>query len=245
MGHVAGVGTDGGDEGPLFSQHCERAVEALPFFKEDPLRFEPGARFRFSSYGWILVSAAIERAAETPLLAFMRKEIFAPLGMNDTTADSTIEPALDRATSYFPTFAADPRYGPDPMREVDYSCYSGSSAFVSTPTDLVRFALAVNHGRLLRPETVRLLQTSQRLTSGQATGYGLGWDLETTVSAGRQTTVIGHDGDLLGGMASSFMTFPEHGIVVAVLSNTSYADTFATAVKIAQAFKEPELPRHE
>jgi hypothetical protein len=34
------------------------------------------------------------------------------------------------------------------------------------------------------------------------------------------------------------MTFPEHGIVVSVMSNISYADTFALAVKIAQAFAE-------
>lgn len=166
----------------------------------------------------------------------MRTRIFEPLGMNDTAADSANEPASPRATSYFPRFASDPRYGPDPMREVDYSCYAGSSAFVSTPTDLVRFALAVERGRLLQPATVRLLRTSQRLASLQATGYGLGWDLETSVLAGRQTTVVGHDGDLLGGMASSFMAFPEHGIAVSVLSNTSYADTFSTAVKIAQAF---------
>ena len=34
------------------------------------------------------------------------------------------------------------------------------------------------------------------------------------------------------------MTFPEYGIVVSVTSNISYADTFALAVKIAQAFAE-------
>ena len=36
---------------------------------------------------------------------------------------------------------------------------------------------------------------------------------------------------------ASFMTFPD-GLVVAVTSNISYADTFAVAVKIAQAFAE-------
>ena len=34
------------------------------------------------------------------------------------------------------------------------------------------------------------------------------------------------------------MTFPEHGIVVAVTSNISYTDTLALALKIAQAFAE-------
>ena len=39
-------------------------------------------------------------------------------------------------------------------------------------------------------------------------------------------------------MVASVMTFPEHGIVVSVTSNISYADTFAVALKIAQAFAE-------
>ena len=37
-------------------------------------------------------------------------------------------------------------------------------------------------------------------------------------------------------MLASFMTFPEHGITVSVTSNTSDADTYGLAVKIAQAF---------
>ena len=32
MGHLAGVPYDGGDEGELFSEHCERPVEALQYF---------------------------------------------------------------------------------------------------------------------------------------------------------------------------------------------------------------------
>ena len=236
MGHVAGVRNDGGDEGPLLSARCERIVEGLPQFAERSLLFEPGTQFRYSSYGWILVSAAVEAAAHEPFLAFMRKQIFEPLGMNDTEADSATEALPDQATSYFPRFAADPRYGPDVMREIDYSCYSGSSVFVSTPSDLVRFAMAIKNGKLLQPATVQLLQAPQRTSSGQETGYGLGWDLETVTLAGQQTLTVGHDGESLGGMVASLMTFPENGIVVSVTSNTSYADTFDLSLKIAQAF---------
>jgi hypothetical protein len=50
--------------------------------------------------------------------------------------------------------------------------------------------------------------------------------------------VAGHDGELLGGMAASLMTVPEHGMVVSVISNISHADTFSLAVKIAEAFAE-------
>jgi len=50
-------------------------------------------------------------------------------------------------------------------------------------------------------------------------------------------------GELMGGMVASFMTIPTHGIVVAVTSNISYADTFSLATRIAQAFAEqPTTP---
>ena len=238
MGHVAGVTTDSGDEGPLFSEQCERPGDALQHFAGRSLLFEPGTEFRYSSYGWILMSAAVEAAAKEPFLRFMRKEVFEPLGMDNTRADSATEPIQDRVTSYFPRFAADTRYGPDPMRELNISCYAGASAFLSTPSDLVRFALAINSGKLLQPATVQLLQTSQRLASGQETGYGLGWDLETATISGKPTRVVGHDGDSLGGMVSSLMIFPELELVIAVTSNVSYADTYGLGLKIAQAFAD-------
>jgi len=52
--------------------------------------------------------------------------------------------------------------------------------------------------------------------------------------------VVGHDGRILGGMVASFMTIPERQIVIAVISNISYADTFSLASKVAEAFAEPE-----
>jgi CubicO group peptidase (beta-lactamase class C family) len=236
MGHVAGVRNDGGDEGPLYSRRCERPAEALTSFADRALLFEPGTQYRYSSYGWIVVSAAIEAAGDERFSRFMRTHVFEPLGMIDTRPDSAPDEVSDRATAYFPKFSADPRYGPDPMRPVDYSCYSGASVFLSTPSDLVRFGMAVNSGKLLQPGTVQLLQTSQRLRSGEETGYGLGWDLETVTLAGEETQWVGHDGTSLGGMLASLMTFPKRGLVVSVVSNTSYADTEALALNIAEVF---------
>ncbi len=237
MGHVSGVRDDAGDEEPV-TVRCERTVDALPRFAKRPLLFEPGTRYHHSSYGWILVSAAVEAAAGEPFVRFVRRRVFEPLGMEDTTADFPAEPILDRATYYFPRFAADPRYGPQPPSEVDYSCFAGSSAFLSTPSDLVRFAMAIDGGKLLQPTTVHLLQTPERLASGQETEYGLGWDLETLALAGKQVRAVGHDGTLRDGMVSSFWLFRGHGIVVAVMSNISFADTWAVALKLAEAFIE-------
>jgi serine beta-lactamase-like protein LACTB, mitochondrial len=237
MAHMAGITRDAGDEEPL-SAHCDRPVDALPRFAARPLLFEPGTRYHYSSYDWILVSAAIEAAAAEPFDTFMRKQIFEPLGMDHTGSGSETESTSDRASFYFPRFAADPRYGPQEPRDVDLSCFAGASAFLSTPTDLVRFGMAMNDGTLVQPATVQLLQTPQRLPSGEETGYGLGWDLETAVLGDEQARLAGHDGEIMGGMLASFMTARDRGLVVAVTSNTSYAKTFAIGVSIAQAFAE-------
>jgi serine beta-lactamase-like protein LACTB, mitochondrial len=274
MGHVAGISTDSGDEGPLFRQRCERPVEALEVFADQELLFEPGTQYRFSKYGWILVSAAVEAAAKQPFLTFMREQIFQPIGMGATGAESSTEenpehigePSEDFplftlvhelilqpagiggatrksavpniAEFYFPRLSADPRYGLHEMRPHNLSCYAGSMAFFSTPSDLVRFGLAMMSGKVLQPATVQSLQASQQLKSGEKTGYGLGWDLERVTLAGQPTQAAGHDGDSLGGMVASLMTFPDRGLVVAVTSNISYAKTSALAVKIADAFAQ-------
>lgn len=123
------------------------------------------------------------------------------------------------------------------MRPLDLSCYAGASAFLSTPADLVRFGMAVNAGKLLRPDTVQLLQRSQRASGGE-TGYGLGWEVETVTVAGQQTRTAGHNGESRDGMTASLLTLPDHGIVVSVVSNISHANTDMLANRIAQVFAE-------
>jgi hypothetical protein len=54
--------------------------------------------------------------------------------------------------------------------------------------------------------------------------------------AGAQTRAVGHDGESLGGTVASLMTFRDRSIVVAVISNVSYADTPSISLKIADAF---------
>ena len=235
MSHTSGMGTDAGDEGP-FGEHCNSTREGLRLFKDDNLRFQPGTARRFSSYGWILVSAAVEAAAREPFMTFMRRQVFAPLGMEDTREDSPSETIPNVPTFYFPRFAADTKYGPDVMRPLDLTCYAGASAFLSTPSDLVRFGLAINNGKLLQPATVQMLQAQQRLPSGEETGYGLGWDIEAVTLAGEQTRWVGHDGDVLGGPAMALIIFPERGLTVAIASNTSYAKAEELAVRIAEVF---------
>ena len=262
MAQVAGVPTDHGGEAPLSNtrsgdgnpaRRCERTVDGLHLddFAERELLFEPGTRYSPSSYGWILVSAAVEAAAKEPFFAFMRTQVFEPLGMRDTTIDVATEAIPARATFYWPLFGlpGDTRYGPKPARQGDHSCYAGAAAFLSTPSDLVRFGMGTNSrlrqgsgaqgGMLLKPGTVQLLQTPHRLASGEETGYGLGWELETYPLTGQPTRMAGHGskGEFIGG-TTYLVAFPERGLVVAVMANISFADTKSLAINIAQAVAE-------
>lgn len=234
MAHTAGLRRDAGDEEPV-RVHCRETLEALPRFADKTLLFEPGTAYRYSNYGWILVSGAVEAAAGAPFAAFMRRQIFEPLGMNDTRSDA-LAGSPNQSVYYFPRFAADTRYGTQGPETVDFSCFSGASAFLSTPSDMVRFITALESGTLLKPETVYALQASQRLSSGEETGYGLGWDLETVTLGGQHARVIGYDGELRDGRVSSFMVFPGRALTIAVMSNISFADTTSIAMRIAEVF---------
>jgi serine beta-lactamase-like protein LACTB, mitochondrial len=242
MGDVAGLKTEDPDDGVLTSSHCERPADAVALFAKEPLLFQPGTEYRDSTFGWVLLSAVVEAAADTPFTTFLNEKIFRPLGMLDTFKESVTNPPPDAATSYNPRFAANPVYGLRPLPKFDYSCHAGSNGFLSTPSDLVRFGMAINRGRLLRPQTVQTLQTPQRLTSGKSSGqqtsYGLGWELKTVTLAGQQVRAAGHNGHFWVEEVASLLTFPERGLAVAVMSNVSFAGTPSVAERIAQAFAE-------
>ena len=238
MGHTAGVrhyrDTEWGDKP---SEHCERASEGLRLFEKAPLLFEPGTQYRYSTYGWVLVSAAVEAAADEPFSTFMHTQVFRPLGMADTTSESVTEPIPNRVTSYY-------RYlERERTSTVDYSCFAGAGAFLSTPSDLVRFGMALTGGRFLQPATVSMLQARQQLTTGEETDYGLGWMLEDIELAGERTRLVSHASRTIEGASTSFLTFPERGLVVAVMSNISFADTKSIALEIAQTFSDHVLKR--
>ena len=237
MGHVAGVAHYESEEDSLPTAHCERAVEGVPRFADRPLRSEPDTEYAYSTFGWVLVSAAAEAAAQEPLATFMTAQIFKPLGMTATTFESTGRIA-DRVTFYQRRFTGDAGEGVVPAAVVDYSCFSGAGAILSTPTDLVRFGMAVNGGKLLQADTVKKLQTPQVLTSGKETEYGLGWMVEEVTLAGEPVRMVHHASRSLKGGTTSFMTFPARGMVVAVTANIANAITRDIALAIAQAFAE-------
>jgi serine beta-lactamase-like protein LACTB len=240
MGHVAGVRHYDSEEDSMPTAHCDRAIDGLKRFADHPLRFEPDTQYGYSTFGWVLVSAAVEAAAKEPLSTFMTAQVFKPLGMSATRFDSTTEPIQDRVTFYQRRFTGDAGEGVVPAAPVDYSCFAGAGAILSTPSDFVRFGMAIKGGKLLQPDTVKKLQAPQLLTSGKETEYGLGWMVEEVTLAGEPTRMVHHASRSLKGGTTSFMTFPERRMVVAVTANIANAITRDIALAIAQAFADHE-----
>ncbi len=207
-GHLAGIRHYRGQEF-LTQKHYRSVIEALDVFKDDSLLFEPGTRFQYSSYGWNLISAVVERAAGMPFLRFMRTRVFEPLGMHETVAEHVDSLIWHRSRFYMyrDSMLVNAPY-------VDNSVKWAGGGFLSTASDLVRFGSGLLEGRLLKPETVQLLFTSQHTRSGKETHYGIGWRVGERL--GRH--FVWHTGGAVGG-SSVLVLFPEAHVVVALITN--------------------------
>jgi CubicO group peptidase (beta-lactamase class C family) len=223
LGHVAGIRPGWSGRG----SPCTDDLERITSFAADTLRFRPGTRFQYSTRGYVLVGAVIAAAAGEPYLEFVRREILAPLGMQDTVADGERDDPSVTARSYFPRLATDPKLGLQDAPPGELSCVLPAIGLLSTPSDLVRLGSAMLDTTLLRAGTVARLQRPLRLESGETSEAGLGW-FERFLPAGEGEAAIrlvGHRGNVAGG-TTSLVIAPEHGLTVAVTSNV----TFATAV---------------
>ncbi|HYE85365.1 MAG TPA: serine hydrolase domain-containing protein [Vicinamibacterales bacterium] len=235
MAHIAGLRHHRGEDEYMPQTHCDNLAEALALFADDDLKFTPGTDWRYSTYGWILVSAVVESAAGRPFEEFMATDVFAPLGMRATVPDPARQPMPQRTQFYWPRAWRDTSHGLEHPTEVDYSCFTGAGYYLSTPSDLVRFAMAMDGHALLDAETTALLQTPVTLPSGKTTGYGLGWFVERAPFGDGETLLIHHPGIAVGGM-TVLRRYPEHGIVVAVTTNVTFAKLAPFAAQVAALF---------
>jgi CubicO group peptidase (beta-lactamase class C family) len=224
LGDVGGVHRIRGDNNDAMpTTHCDGLEPAVALLADDPLLFEPGTQHRYSIWGWVLASAAVEGAAGQPFGRYMANEVFAPLGMERTLVE---EP---EALSDFAHTGDRP----------DYSCLAGGGAFLSTPTDLVRFGAAMLRPGVLKADTIAALQEPTRLPSGVATTYALGWTVTPVTIAGRAVRMVSHRGSPAGG-AVALLTFPDLGLAIAVATNgTVAAGLTPFALQVAGAFADP------
>jgi CubicO group peptidase (beta-lactamase class C family) len=111
----------------------------------------------------------------------------------------------------------------------DTSMKIPGGGLLSTPSDLVRFALALNTGKLLTDETRERMWTVQKTTEGEETGYGLGWKIRE--QSGQK--IVSHTGGQAG-TSTVLVLFPESGTSVAIMCNLQHVKLRDLAVRIAE-----------
>jgi len=225
LGHLGGIRHYASEEEINSTRHYEDLLTPLTIFQDDPLVAEPGTVFFYSTYGYSLVGAAVEAAAGIPFMECLAENIFQPAGMSDTRADDVYALVENRARGY--------RLRPDGELEnsalFDTSNKIPGGGLISTARDVVRFAIAVTHGRLLSEESIAAMFTPQKLRDGSETEYGLGWSLGSTGHSRR--VWAGHSGNQQG-VSTMLLMIPEAGAAVAVMMNLEgvRADELAEAV---------------
>ncbi len=160
----------------------------------------PGGRFRYTDVGFIVLGWVVEKVSGVPLDEYVRKEIFGPLGMDETWYVPTA-PFRRRAA------ATEQREGRWMRGEVhDPRAYrlggvAGHAGLFSTADDLAIYAqMMLKRGtyggrRILSPRAVEMMTKTYRVSSGYR---GLGWDKQTGYSSNRgewmTASAFGHGG---------------------------------------------------
>src|SRR6185437_8668424 len=119
-------------------------VAPLDTFKNDPLLYKPGTAARYSSLGYRLLGCVLQGAAQSPYRELMRTLVFAPSGMTSTREDDSLAIIPHRVAGY--SRGADGALLRAEFRDVSENLPAGG--YLSTPEDLVRFALAFREGKL-------------------------------------------------------------------------------------------------
>jgi CubicO group peptidase (beta-lactamase class C family) len=175
-----------------------------------PLDFDPGTKWQYSNTNYVIAAAIVESVAGMPLVDFLRRRIFTPLGMT-SVADFDASPlAASDAGPYLRNGLGPLRLAPKEAR----GWLFGAGELAMTAHDLALWDLSIVDRTVLRPESYVTQQTDVALASGTATGYGLG------VSVGRQggRLRISHGG-AVSGYTTSNVVYPDDRAAIVVFTN--------------------------
>jgi serine beta-lactamase-like protein LACTB len=232
LGHLGGVRHyTQKEEEAEYTSHFTSVADGLAIFKDDPLLAEPGTEFRYSSFGYNLLGCAVEGASGEPFAAYLHEHIFVPAGMDHIQPDDVFQIIPNRARGY----ASRPEGLVRNSDLMDSSYKIPSGGLSSTVIDLARFAIAIQSGVLLKPETVSQMFTSQKTRDGKATGYGLGWEVEDNAGA----KAVSHSGGQ-SGTSTDLLMRPDRGLAVVVMCNLEGAHVSALARTLAQIVLQRE-----
>ena len=178
-----------------------------------PLDFEPGSRWSYSNTNFLILGRVIETVSGESFGTFLQRRIFTPLSMTHTrfdpqAGDSTMATGYTSFTLGAPMTATPEGAG-----------WAGSAGAIwSTPTDLLKWDMALIEGKVLNAESYRILTTPHRLPDGRSTGYGCGEGVND-----RGAAVVLRHGGAVSGFVAQNTVIPATRSAVVVLANTDFA----------------------
>jgi serine beta-lactamase-like protein LACTB len=209
--------------------HYNSVKEAMSIFKDSPLEHKPGAKYLYSTYGFVTLSAVIEGASGQDYISFINDHIVEPLKLDNTLPE--YNDAIVEYRSRYYMRREDGKLINAPY--TDNSNKWAAGGWISTPSDLVRWGSVLIKPGFLKDDTKKIWWTSQKTTDGKETGYGIGFTVAKDYE-GRRT--VGHGGGSVGG-TTTWVMFPDDGVVVAMIVNMSLSPmNQLTAETIAEGF---------
>ncbi len=220
--HTSGTrhynGVEFGAYGLLAYRHYDTFEEATELWRDDPLMYEPGTAYMYSSHAQNLQQGIVEAASGMDFEEYLKRFVWEPAGMMATQFDVPSRVVRNRGHGY--DRAENGRFINPRPEDPSYK-YAGGGILTNVE-DLVRFAIAINEGRILGPEAVAEMHRSQldpsimKFVPGgepEPMEYqqGLAWQIRTD-QAGRQYP--SHTGTVKG-TRSFLANFDAYGEAIA------------------------------
>jgi len=228
LSHTAGVRHY--KQGEIEStKHYKTMSEGFAIFASDPLLFEPGTKYSYSTYGYTVVGCAIESASGQKFADYVREHVLVPAAMTHTFIDDVYEIVPHRARGYQLVSGAVKNAG---LMDSSYKIPGGG--IVTTSEDLVRFESALLDGTLVRPETRDKMWTPTGvpiLNGDRPSPYGLGFDVVKMPPFTR----VSHGGSQQG-TSTIMAVIPEKRLAVAVMTNVDGVNPSAMMLQILEAY---------
>lgn len=227
-GHLSGIRHYAGPDEIYSNKHFPTVEAGLVMFENDPLLSEPGKEYHYSTYGYSLLSAMLEKAAGRDFPTLLRTMVFEPLALTHSALDDTTVTIPERAVPYEAEETGD-RF--TPARPVDSSYKWAGGGVISTAEDIVKFGSShLNSGRLTQP-SLDLLFTSQKTADGAETHYGAGWEVGHAMDG---HLIAWHNGSSVGGSARLMIDRDTH-VVVGLVTNATLTGKIANAMRANSA----------
>jgi CubicO group peptidase (beta-lactamase class C family) len=223
LGHLSGIRHYKADENFNSTRHFASVTESLDAFKNDPLLQEPGAKFTYTTYGYVLLGCVIEGASGMNYADYVTENIFRPAGMERTRVDDVYAIIPNRARGYA-------RLKSGELRNADLADTSNKipgGGLVSTAEDITRFAQALQRGALLRKETLQQMLAPLKTKDNQDSPY-FGWYIRER----KGEKVLTHSGSQQGTSTYLYIA-PGKGFALALMANMEDVNQGELASQIA------------